>query len=64
MKSIILAALVGTLTFEQVSAISLDKKTPNQNVLKEAEVAAAKAGVKDEEAENKAEIAQQKPAEV
>jgi hypothetical protein len=53
MKSIIIAALLGSLTVADVSALKLTQQGPNENVQAQAAAAAEKSGVVDKEKENK-----------
>jgi hypothetical protein len=54
MKSIILAALLGAMTVEDVTALRLAQSGPASNASEVAAAAAEKAGVVDKEKENKA----------
>ena len=63
MKTIILAALVGALTIGDVDALRVASRGPKENVAESSAAAAEKAGVIDEEKENKATIKAQGPAE-
>ena len=64
MKTIIFAALMGSLTFDDVNALRLQQLGPKENVSETAAAIAEKAGVVDEEKENKTTIKNQKPAEM
>jgi hypothetical protein len=65
MKSIIIAALLGAMTFDDVNALKIDQKVVVQapSVTEQAAAAAEKAGAKDPEKENKLVIKSQASAE-
>jgi hypothetical protein len=63
MKSIILAALLGAMTVDDINALKLTQTGPASNVTEQAAAIAEKAGVVDKEKENKALIKSQAGAE-
>lgn len=63
MKSIIIAALLGAMTFDDVNALKVDQKGPVPSLAEHTATAAVKTAAKDVEAENKAVIKAQAGAE-
>jgi hypothetical protein len=64
MKTIILAALLGSMTFDDVNAMRLQQLGPKTSSAEAAAAVAEKAGVVDEEKVNKQQIQKEKPAEM